>query len=497
MKRFSFAIIVCVSVFSCDILRDGIFEVSHWSPGEGYFDPALVTEISLDFSLEPDRNSVERSFTLTENGRALPGHFTWQDRRMIFTPSVPLAANKDYCITLKTDAQDTRGLSLERQFERAFTTRNGGMRPLLLASVPEDGGIIEIERGKVTLIFSEPVTRNSLQSLSFSPSISGAWSLEQDGHGAVFTPLENWTNGRVYRLTVGTALQDKTELEAGRSYAVHFTAGTDYTPPELISASAIDADGNTAFVLTAADGTAAENSGWERNCRLSLVFSEPVDSTSVNSALSCEPSLGMTAEAKPGYSDTFIFRFSEPPVYGASYTLTLRQSVRDKAGNTMGKNIVWHILADGENSRPPVLRGLRFPKKPGSTSDLLTFTTENQFADFPVGGDSYAFDTGISVWMELYFETAPGAVIDLLSLMDRFRFNATNSALSFSPRSIIDSSFSAASPAPGWERYHRVEIRGVLTNYPYMGMVTIETTAGLKDSFGNKSAEAFRFLLLK
>jgi len=503
MKRFSFTIALCLSVlflsalsfFSCDILRDGNFEVSHWSPGGGYCDPALVTELSLDFSLEPDRNSVERSFSLTENGSVLPGHFTWQRQRVIFKPSAPLLANRDYCITLKTDAQDVRGLSLERQFQSVFTTRIGGKRPLLLASVPEDGGIIEQERGTVTLIFSEPANRSSLQSLSFFPSITGTWSLEQDGYSAVFTPLENWTNGREYRLTIGSALQDKTELEAGRTYAIYFTAGVDFSPPELTAASAIDADGNTAFILADSNGTAAEISGWERNYRLSLFFSEPVDSSSVSSALSCEPSLDMITETVPGYSDMFIFNFSEPPVYGVSYTLTLRQSVRDKAGNTMGKNIIWHILADGENSKPPVLRGLRFPKIPGSSSDMLTFTTNNLFADFPVSGDNYPFETGVNIRMELYFETAPGAVVDLISLMDCFRFNATNSALSFSPR--LMNNIPNATPVPGWENYRCVEIQGVLTNHTFMGMVTIETSAGLKDNLGNKSTQAFRFLLLK
>jgi hypothetical protein len=416
---------------------------------------------------------------------------------MVFTPSAPLAVNKDYCITLKTDAQDIRGLSLERQFEGVFTTRDGGRRPALLASVPEDGGTIETERGKVELTFSEPVNRLSLQNLSFSPSISGVWSLGENEYSAVFSPLEDWINGREYSLTVGTALQDKTELEAGRSYTVHFTAGTDYTAPELISASALDVKGVPAIVLSAATGTAEINSGWEKDHWLLLVFSKPVDSVSVSSALSCEPSLGMIPETTPGYSDTITFRFSSPPLYGASYTLSLRQSVRDKAGNAMKENINWHILADGKNSKPPVLRGIRFPTIPGSTSDLLTYTTESLFADFPVSGNTYTFDTGIDAWMELYFETAPGAVVDLLSLMEKFKFSATNGALSFSPRSMKDYSFSANDPVSGWENFHRVEIKGILTNHPYMGMITIEITAGLKDSLGNKSAEAFRLLLLK
>jgi len=523
MKRFhllvyfSFLLVCvsCVSLLSCDILRNGIFEVSDWSPGKGYHDPALTRSIALDFSLEPDRNSAERAFSLSDGDRSIAGHFSWRTNRMIFTPAVPLAVNKVFTITLKTDAQDTKGLSLERQFEAVFTTRYGGGRPALLATVPEDGGILQAERGTVELLFSGPLDRNSLQNLSFSPSISGVWSIEENQCRAVFTPSENWQNDRAYRLNIAAAVQSAVELEAGRNYTLHFSAGTDHDPPELLSASALDENGAEARVLAIAGETAAENTGWERNYRLRLVFSEEVDTASVSSALSCEPSLGLILETEPGYSDTVVYRFNDVPVYGASYTIVLRNSVKDRAGNTLetkrsteangntGASLIWYIRADGENSMPPVLRGLRFPKVPGSSGDLITFAPDRLFADFPVESGNYAFDRGVETWIELYFETVPNASVDLLSLMDRFRFSATNGALSFSPRLMISpheiagSSFSVGDPASGWDQFYRVEIRGVLTNHPYAGMVTVEVGAGLRDSLGNKSAEAFRFLLLK
>jgi len=518
MKKFHFVVLpfifVCISLLSCDVLRNGIFEVSFWSPGEGYHDPDLTGDIILDFSLEPDRNSVERAFLLSEDGLGIAGHFSWQKNRMIFNPAVPLAANRVFTVTLKTDAQDTKGLSLERQFEAVFTTRESGGRPALLATVPEDGGIMPAERGNVELLFSGPLDRNSLQNLSFSPAISGVWSvfcetLEENQCRAVFTPSENWQNGRAYRLTIGAAVQSSVELEAGRGYALHFVAGTDYDPPELISASALDQSGAAALVLVPFSESATENTGWERNHRLCLVFSEVVDIASVNSALSCEPSLRLVLETEPGYSDTVVFRFSDVPVYNASYTISLRRTVKDRAGNTMEAkgtteaDLIWHIRADGVNSMPPVLRGLRFPKVPGSANDLIVFTPEILFDDFPVKSENYAFDRGIDAWIELYFETAPNASIDLLSLMDQFKFSATNDALSFSPRLMVSpgvitgSSFSVDDPASGWEDFCRVEIRGVLTNHPYAGMVTVEVGAGLKDSLGNKSAEAMRILLLK
>jgi len=499
MKPYKLPVVLCitaVSFFSCDMLRSGLFVVSSWNPGSGYHDPPPA-EVALAFSQEPDKNSVERSFSLTENGKNLPGHFSWRGNCMVFSPAAPLAVNKDYVVILKTDAQNTKGLNLERQFEAAFSTRNGTGRPVLVDSTPRDGGMISEERGRVELLFSSPMNRSSLQNLSFSPSIAGVWALEADGCRAVFTPSENWNPARSYRLSIGTAAADETELETGREFLLHFSVGLDKIPPQLLSAIALDNSNTTVMVLNPDNGTVAENIGWEKNYRLCLVFSEAVDTASVTSALSIVPSLGMVLETAPDYADTLIFRFSDIPQFGASYAVSLGTSVKDRAGNTLEKKILWRIRADGELSAPPVLKGLRFPKDPSSISELLAYRPEDLFADFPVEGTYYTFDSGINTWMELYFETAPGAAIDTFSLMDRFRFNATNGALSFSPRSVVVSGFTVNDPFPLWNNYYRVEIRGVMTNHPYTGMVTIETGAGLKDSFGNKTAEAQRFLLSK
>ena len=416
---------------------------------------------------------------------------------MVFSPASPLVANKDYLITLKTDAQDTRGLNLEKQFEAVFTTRNDGGRPILLGTVPYEGGTIDSDRGRVELLFSSPMNRSSLQHLSFSPSVSGVWALEQNNCVAAFTPMENWINGRSYRLSIGSAIADEKEMEMGCEQQLHFLAGNDLTSPELLSAYALDSSNDAVMILNADYGTVAENTGWEKDYKIGLQFSKPVDSMTVASAINCEPGLGMISEMPPGYYDFLIFRFTDVPAFDSSYTITLGKAVKDRAGNTMKDKILWRIKADGNKSKPPVLKGLRFPKDPASLSELLIYQPDDLFADFPIEGGNYSYDRGINTWMELYFETASGSVINLLSVMDKFRFSATNGALSFSPRYVAVSGYSVSDPVPLWENCYRVEIRGVMTNHPYTGMVTIEIGAGLQDSYGNKSAAAQRFLLLK
>jgi hypothetical protein len=492
---------VLFSVFflSCDLLRDGAFEVAGWSPGEDVCD-TVPAYVSLWFTLEPDRLSVERSFSLTEDGKAVSGSFGWNGSRLIFVPAAPLEKNRDYLIGLGTDAQDVNGLSLERRFEASFTTRPPGSRPVLLESLPPDQGVIAGGRETIRLRFSEAMDKTSFSAFSFSPAVSGVWSVEDSGRGAVFTPQEVWIAGKEYRLTVDPEIKSEDGRSLGKQTILHFSVGLDTERPVLVSAYVLD--GGARVQSLEADDGGIENHGWERNSGLELVFSEAVDSASVVSALSTEPSLGLVLQSPPGYGECHVFRLSSQPVWGTAFTLKLGGAVKDGSGNTLTETYRYYIKADGPGSKPPSLVGIRLPLNPGEADTApVVYRPEDLFSDLPLESSVFPFDTGTAFWIELYFDTARGplgsAEIDPFSLMEKFSVNVTNNALSFSPREVTLSGFSVPEPVPGWEEFSRAEIRGVLTNRPYGGMVTVQTGQALADSFGNQSGEVFRILLIK
>ncbi|MDR0586328.1 MAG: Ig-like domain-containing protein [Treponema sp.] len=485
---------------SCDLLRNGPFEVDGWSPGGGIHDPPPF--VSVWFSLEPDRSSVERSFSLTEDGKAVSGAFRWDASRMFFIPSAPLEKNRDYLVGLGTDAQDTKGLSLERRFEASFSTRPENIRPVFLESFPPDRGVLAGERETIRLVFSRAMDRSTFSGFSFSPSVSGVWSTEDSGCSAVFSPQENWIAGKNYRLTVDSEIKSEHGLGLGKQTILHFSAGLDTEAPALVSAAVLDREDAVLKYLETDPESGVENSGWERGGGLELVFSEPVDSASVVSALSSAPSLGFTLRSPPGYGERHVLRLASEPAWGSSFTLELGNSVKDGSGNVLAEKYRYSVKADGPYSKPPSLAGIRLPLNPGEADmDPAVYLPGDLFADLPLESSVFPFDTGTDFWIELYFDTAGGplgsADIDPFSLMEKFGVVVTNNALSFSPREIKLSGFSIPEPVPGWETFSRAEIRGVLKNQPYGGMVTVQTAQGLADSFGNLSGEAFRILLVK
>ncbi|MDR1220133.1 MAG: Ig-like domain-containing protein [Treponema sp.] len=183
------------------MLRVSPFEVTSWTPDEGFHRDIDIVSVTL--SHESDASSVEYAFSLTQNGASVRSVFTWQDKTMFFIPVVKFEMDSDYKINVSTGAHDTRGLSFDRQFEARFTTCAPGERPALVSIHPEDSGILTGEWEPVNITFSCLVPLLScVNSISLAPSKSDSWQIENET-ASVFTPLDSWENGVSYNITIG------------------------------------------------------------------------------------------------------------------------------------------------------------------------------------------------------------------------------------------------------------------------------------------------------
>jgi hypothetical protein len=240
---------------------------------------------------------------------------------------------------------------------------------------------------------------------------------------------------------------------------------------------------------------------WESFTKLVLNFSEPVDTATVKNHLNFEPQSSLVMETSPGFSDTVIFGFAENPPWNKDFIFRLSPGIKDEAGNESLDEKVFRIRTGGLLSKPPSLIGIRFPMAPGNRDDpeALLYAMNDIFSDLPmdIGDDRYPYAKAVPTWIELYFATAPDIEIDPFSLMELFKIESTNNAVSFSPRNIKNKDFALPAAAPGWKNYQRIVIEGFMTNTVNSGLVSFYIRAGLEDKRGNKNPEAFRISLLK
>jgi len=490
---------------SCDLLRFSVFEVISWTPGDGYQHEPDKIVISLTFSRDPDRASVERNFSLTGDGSRIRGIFFWEGNKMVFSPFSAFVENMDYSINLSADAHDTGGLSMDDVFNCDFTTRNGRERPVLASFFPAMYQEIDDLKTKIILTFSLPLQLKTLyENVSFSPSMTGLWFLEDEGKTAVFTPSEQWIQNSRYEMHITASLTDNKEMETGNDFKSVFTVGTDHEVPYLLNARRITSKGdvyelNAGSVYTGAGNLLIENPDWEKDDKISLIFSEPVDSGSVKNSLSVDDGPNFVMETSSGFYSEIIFKFEKPAAYESRFTLKIKSGIKDSAGNESDEEYIFKIFISGKISKPPELKGLRIPLAPGKNDDLKLeyFGIDSLFSFIHITDENYPSGESINTWIELYFSAAENASIDLFSVMELFRIETSNNVISFSPHHVKSEKFTVSEPHAGCEDLKRIEISGNLVNSTYFGIINFIIAAGLKDTHGNINENSFRISLIK
>jgi hypothetical protein len=329
--------------------------------------------------------------------------------------------------------------------------------------------------------------------------MGGSWAVAENT--AVFTPVEMWQAGQRYELRVNASFSGEANFSMGNDFTSVFTMGEDLEKPYLRAAYACEKDQSRRELTAEIPGPFYENSSWEKDTTLILVFSEPVDSASVYSSLGAEGAPSVDLESAPGVAAEHVFSFRERPAWQAHFLFRLQAGVRDAAGNESDGIIVFRVCADGPFSKPPSLVGMRIPMAPGKPEgeqEIAVYTINDIFKGLPLENreGSYIFEEETPIWIDLYFDTASGAEPDLFSLMDIFRVDATNNAVYFSPAAILNDNFSAP-VHPVWEHHQRVEVRGILINRINSGTVSFIIGAGLSDTLENHSDTVFRISLLK
>ena len=490
---------------SCDILRTSIFEVISWTPGEGYHAEPEDIVVSISFSHEPHIASVERNFSLTGNGNRIRGKFQWETKKLTFIPLTPLDKNTDYSISLSADSHDTEGLSIDEAFNRDFTTRAGSDRPEIISCYPSMYAEINEPRTPVKLEFSLPVPLNILyENISFTPSMQGFWILENDSKLATFTPSEPWIENTRYEIFISSSLTDTNGMNIRNDYKSVFTTGTDKELPYLVSANRVTKN-NDCIQLAPDKGFSSaaelpvENISWEKEDKILLVFSKPVDNLSVKNYISAENGPNLVLESFPGYKTEILFKFEKTPVYESRFTIRVKPGIQDNAKNTTKEDYFFRIFFNGKYSKPPELAGIRIPMAPQNENDYepVFIGADSLFQIIPITDENYPSSKIISTWIEVYFVTAEGASIDLFSLMEHFRIDTSNNVITFSPRQIKTNNYTISLPHPGTEKFQRIEIAGNLINTTNYGIINFQISSGLKDNLGNRNEKAFNIPLIK
>lgn len=179
----------------------------------------LATRVNATFSKAMDPTTINgTTFTLSAGATPVAGAVTYAAATNIatFTPTLPLAANTVFTITVTTGARDIAGIPVASNFTCTFTTGPPFLPgpPAITSTTPANGLAPCVSTGRVTATFNKPMDPATINSTTFTVTgpgvtpVAGAVSYDVGTRTATFTPTNAFAVSTTFTATVTTGARD-------------------------------------------------------------------------------------------------------------------------------------------------------------------------------------------------------------------------------------------------------------------------------------------------
>ncbi|MBC7866673.1 MAG: Ig-like domain-containing protein, partial [Gloeobacteraceae cyanobacterium ES-bin-316] len=234
---------------------------------------SVFANVNATFNKIVDASSINTtSFTLRQGSTLVPGVVTYSGVTATFTPVDPLEYSKVYTATIAKGVTDAANNASVAEYVWSFTTGslNDNVKPIVIATDPEDDAINVSLNKKISASFSEgmkPLTLNNSTFLIYEGSTAINGVVTYAGNTAVFSPAINLLPNTRYTGTITTGAKDAAGNGIANDYVWTFTTGTttDVTPPTVISTD--PANNATGVVL---------------NKKIAAIFSKAINPSTIN-----------------------------------------------------------------------------------------------------------------------------------------------------------------------------------------------------------------------
>jgi len=288
-------------------------------PAHGATLVPLDTNLEVTFSEAMDVGTV----TVSINPSHDLGDPTWnpESTRVTLDPETNLDSETTYTVTV--EGKDRAGNALTGSKTFSFTTV--GTPPRVLSTAPAYGDSNIPVNTDITFSFSEAMARASVEgAFSSSPSITCTWSWSADSKLAICNPPTDLSFNTTYTVTLGTGARDLAgnPMTAAYTFSFRTASAPDTTRPTVTSTTPV-----------------AGATGISRSTNIEVVFSEPMDKASAQTAFQITSPAGVTGTFSWPSSDRMVFNPSSDFAYGTDVRWQVTTAAKDLAGNTLAATV--------------------------------------------------------------------------------------------------------------------------------------------------------------
>jgi len=320
------------------------------TPSAGASDVSPDTHPSATFSeaMDPSTITVD-TFLLLQGSTPISGSVTFDlaSNRAIFVPDTELELGLVYTATISSDAEDSGGTALAKDYVWTFTTSVGVdlVPPTVISALPANDATGVPLDAAVSATFSEAMNPATIVAAIFTlkrgtTNVPGAVDLDALTNTATFTPAAPLLANTVYTATVSTGAKDLAGNPLATSYSWSFTTATNAAPPTVIATSPVDSATNVPV-----------------NFKLTATFSKAMDPLTIS---------GTTFTLRQGatnvvgavildvLTNTAAFTPAAPLLASTVYTATISTGAKDLGGTALAANYGWSFTTAASAVAPTV-----------------------------------------------------------------------------------------------------------------------------------------------
>lgn len=323
-----FVVLATVVLFgSCDFAT--FEQISLDSNISEYNDILKDDFLSIQFSIEPESQSVENLLTLRKYGNAIEAEFTWQGRTVLIRPYLGWEKGGKYTCSMSGPLlmQDNRLYTVE--FSRCFFYLDPLNNFKVDSYLPSFDALIG-ESDSFSIVFSKPVEVASfVKNFKLYPECEKKIIFSADNATVTIVPTNGWPINTIYQWSLESLLaEDGFALNANYSSRFRTSDILDYPRVLRVIETSLSSSG----CIYGTDPI--DNMIIDRNL-IAIVFSKDIDFTSVAAALSFVPSIKGYCAEDPDNADRIIYIPQEAYKIETRYQLKIASTASDSLGLAM------------------------------------------------------------------------------------------------------------------------------------------------------------------
>lgn len=470
-------------------------------------------KISVEFSSEPERNSVQKSFCLKEDEKTVEGTFSFSGKKVCFFPEEGIRQNYDYDFSIATSCEDTEGRSLMEKFVKKFSTRSEKICPQIISIKPENEEILRqtgavpgaeenIPEG-IEIHFSEKIHRESFEeAFSITPAIDFLLDFFDEDRAVKIIPQKSLAVNTDYKISVSTKLMDLSR----NCLEEDFTSVFSMFRKRDCSSVTVSVAGETKNVFP------AEFSGLSSDCTVRFDFDEKMNLDLTGSCITVFPEVSYSVKKDEFFSKWLEISF-ENIEWGTICRLSVSETLTDCYSNPLDGEKITRLRFDSESHRPPELewgciQTGNWEKDSFLETDWGIFSREKNYGYLVFDPEIFEADVEKEALMFLIFsssEVENNSGINIYSLMDKISFAVTNGCGEFSiekmkicPEGLENLVLKKIFQGQAVDFSERGKLTVVqctlkVKNSLFSGIVELQVEEGFLDSLGNKALKSWGF----